>query len=133
MTMKYWNEIEGSKLFNMVFSRNIPVGEIKLFALNMDNNLSTLTLAFDIREMPDTPPKKWESIGYNACRIGITCGEIRELTTSNIPTHKNLSLFIQPIGDRYLISAVSSTSKVTFTTSSVRLREPSVYLTELPF
>ncbi len=55
--MKYWNEINGSKFFNMVFSRNIPIGEIKLFTLNIDNNLSTLTLAFDIREIPDTPPK----------------------------------------------------------------------------
>ncbi|WP_224790142.1 MULTISPECIES: Imm50 family immunity protein [Pseudomonas] len=117
----------------MVFSRNISIGEIKLFALNMDNNLSTLTLAFDIRETPDTPPKKWESIGYNACRIGITCGEIRDLTTSNIPTQKNLSLSIQTIEDRYLISATSSTSNVTFTTSSLRLRDPSVYLTDLPF
>ncbi|AZZ75331.1 hypothetical protein CCX46_09265 [Pseudomonas sp. RU47] len=131
--MKYWNEIEGSKFFNMVFSRNISIGEIKLFALNMDNNLSTLTLAFDIRETPDTPPKKWESIGYNACRIGITCGEIRDFTTSNIPTQKNLSLSIQTIEDRYLISATSSTSNVTFTTSSLRLRDPSVYLTDLPF
>ncbi|MFJ5238919.1 Imm50 family immunity protein [Pseudomonas neuropathica] len=131
--MKYWNEIEGSKFFNIVFSRNIPIGEIKLFALNMDNNLSTLTLAFDIRETPDTPPKKWESIGYNACRIGLTCSEIRGLTTSNIPTQKNLHLSIQNIGDRYMISAVSSTSNITFTTSSLRLREPSVYLTDLPF
>ncbi|WP_224795163.1 Imm50 family immunity protein [Pseudomonas sp. Tul1A2] len=117
----------------MVFSRNISIGEIKLFALNMDNNLSTLTLAFDIRETPDTPPKKWETIGYNACRIGLTCGEIRDLTTSNIPTQKNLHLSIQSIGDRYMISAVSSTSNITFTTSSLRLREPSVYLTDLRF
>ncbi|WP_442968564.1 Imm50 family immunity protein [Pseudomonas sp. ZY71] len=131
--MKYWNEIEGSKFFNMVFSRNISIGEIKLFALNMDNNLSTLTLAFDIRETPDTPPKKWEPIGYNACRIGITCGEIRDLTTSKIPTQKNLHLSIQSIGDRYMISAVSDTSNITFTTSSLRLREPSVYFTDLPF
>jgi hypothetical protein len=131
--MKYWNEIEGSKFFNMVFSRNIPIGEVKLFALNMDNNLSTLTLAFDIKETPDTPPKKWETMGYNACRIGLTCGEIRDLTTSNIPTQKNLNLYIQSIGDRYMISAVSSTSTVTFTTSSLRLKEPSVYLTDLPF
>ncbi|WP_150794508.1 Imm50 family immunity protein [Pseudomonas fluorescens] len=131
--MKYWNEIEGSKFFNMVFSRNISIGEIKLYALNMDNNLSTLTLAFDIRETPDTPPKKWETIGYNACRIGLTCGEIRDLTTSNIPTEKNLHLSIQSIGDRYMISAVSSTSNITFTTSSLRLREPSVYLTDLRF
>jgi hypothetical protein len=131
--MKYWNEIEGSKFFNMVFSRNISIGEVKLFSLNMDNNLSTLTLAFDIRETPDTPPKKWETIGYNACRIGLTCGEIRDLTTSNIPTQKNLHLSIQSIGDRYMISAVSSTSNITFTTSSLRLREPSVYLTDLRF
>ena len=131
--MKYWNEIEGSKFFNMVFSRNIPIGEVKLFALNMDNNLSTLTLAFDIKETPDTPPKKWETMGYSACRIGLTCGEIRDLTTSNIPTQKNLNLSIQSIGDRYMISAASSTSSVTFTTSSLRLREPSVYLTDLPF
>jgi hypothetical protein len=131
--MKYWNEIEGSKFFNMVFSRNIPIGEVKLFALNIDNNLSILTLAFDIKETPDTPPKKWETMGYNACRIGLTCGEIRDLTTSNIPTQKNLNLSIQSIGDRYMISAASSTSNVTFTTSSLRLREPSVYLTDLPF
>ncbi|MFI8224358.1 Imm50 family immunity protein [Pseudomonas sp. NPDC085632] len=117
----------------MVFSRNIPIGEVKLFALNIDNNLSILTLAFDIKETPDTPPKKWEPMGYNACRIGLTCGEIRDLTTSNIPTQKNLNLSIQSIGDRYMISAVSSTSNVTFTTSSLRLREPSVYLTDLPF
>ncbi|MEI4520079.1 MULTISPECIES: Imm50 family immunity protein [unclassified Pseudomonas] len=131
--MKNWNEIEGSKLFNMVFSRHIPISEIKLFALNIDNNLSTLTLAFDIRETPDTPPKKWDLIGYNACRIGITCSEVRGLTTSNIPTQETLNLSIQLIGDRYSVSATSMSSELKFTTSSLRLREPSVYLTETPF
>ena len=131
--MKYWNEVEGSKLFNMVFSRNIPIGEIKLFALNIDNNLCTLTLAFDIREIPDTPPKKWDFIGYNACRIGITCNKVKGLTTSNIPTQKILNLSIQLIGNEYSVSATSDTSEVKFTTSSLRLREPSVYLTESSF
>jgi hypothetical protein len=131
--MKFWNEIEGSKLFNMVFSRNIPIGEIKLFALNIDNNLSTLTLAFDIREIPDTPPKKWDLIGYNACRIGITCNNVKDLTTSNIPTQQILNLSIQLIGNEYSVSATSDTSEVKFITSSLRLREPSVYLTESSF
>lgn len=131
--MKYWNEIEGSKLFNMVFSQNIPIGEIKLFALNIDNNLSTLTLAFDIREIPDTPPKKWDLIGYNACRIGITCNNVKDLTTSNIPTQQTLNLSIQLIGNEYSVSATSDTSEVKFITSSLRLREPSVYLTESSF
>ncbi|MBV4546721.1 immunity 50 family protein [Pseudomonas sp. SWRI88] len=131
--MKYWNELEGSKLFNMVFSRNIPIGEIKLFALNIDNNLSTLTLAFDIREIPDTPPKKWDLIGYNACRIGITCNKVKNLTTSNIPTQQILNLSIQLIGNEYSVSATSNTSEVKFITSALRLREPSVYLTESSF
>lgn len=131
--MKYWNEIEGSKLFNMVFSQNIPIGEIKLFALNIDNNLSTLTLAFDIREIPDTPPKKWDLIGYNACRIGITCNNVKDLTISNIPTQQTLNLSIQLIGNEYSVSATSDTSEVKFITSSLRLREPSVYLTESSF
>lgn len=131
--MKFWNEIEGSKLFNMVFSRNIPIGEIKLFALNIDNNLSTLTLAFDIREIPDTPPKKWDLIGYNTCRIGITCNNVKDLTTSNIPTQQILNLSIQLIGNEYSVSATSDTSEVKFITSSLRLREPSVYLTESSF
>ncbi|WP_423815303.1 Imm50 family immunity protein [Pseudomonas koreensis] len=64
--MNYWNEIHGSKLLNMIFSRNVPIGEIKLFTLSTDNNLSTMTLAFDISEIPDTPPRKWVFIEYNA-------------------------------------------------------------------
>ncbi|WP_419183309.1 Imm50 family immunity protein [Pseudomonas moraviensis] len=116
----------------MVFSRNVPIGEIKLFTLNIDNNLSTLTLAFDIREIPDTPPKKWESIGYNACRIGITCSEVTSLTTSNLPTREIFQLSIKNFESGHLVCIASETSEIKFITSSLRLREPSVYLTESP-
>ena len=131
--MKYWNEINGSKFFNMVFSRNIPIGEIKLFTLNIDNNLSTLTLAFDIREIPDTPPKTWESIEYNACRIGMTCSEVTSLTTSNLPTREKFQLSIQTIESRHLVCVASENFEIKFITSSLRLREPSIYLTESLF
>jgi len=131
--MKYWNEIHDSKFFNMVFSRNIPIGEVKLFTLNIDNNLSTLTLAFDIREIPDTPPKNWESIKYNSCRIGVTCNEITSLTVSNLPTREIFQLSIQTIESRHLVCVASETSEIKFITSSLRLREPSVYLTESLF
>ncbi|MBK5530635.1 hypothetical protein JFT91_23370 [Pseudomonas sp. TH08] len=131
--MKYWNDIEGSKFFNIVFSTDIEIGEIKLFALNVDNNLSNLTLAFDIKDLPDRPPTKWQSIKYNACRIGITFGDIQYLTVTKIPAKENLTLSINKVDDKYLISAISSTSEITFTASSLRLRDPSVYLTTTPF
>jgi hypothetical protein len=130
--MKYWNEIHNSKFFNMVFSQNIPIGEIKLFTLNIDNNLSTLTLAFDIREIPDTPPNKWKSIEYNACRIGITCSEVTSLTTSNLPAREIFQFSIQTLESGHLVCIASETSEIKFITSSLRLREPSVYFTESP-
>lgn len=130
--MNHWNEIHGSKLFNMVFSRNVPIGEIKLFTLNIDNNLSTLTLAFDIREIPDTPPNKWKSIEYNACRIGITCSEVTSLTISNLPIREIFQLSIKNFESGHLVRIASETSEIKFITSSLRLREPSVYLTESP-
>lgn len=95
---------------------------IKLFTLNIDNNLSTLTLAFDIREIPDTPPKKWESIEYNACRIGITCSEVTSLTTSNLPTREIFQLSIKNFESGHLVRIVSETSEIKFITSSLMIK-----------
>lgn len=120
--MNDWNEIHDSKLFNMVFSRNVPIGEIKLFTLNIDNNLSTRTLEFDIREIPNTPPKKWESIEYNACRIGITCSEVTSLTTSNLPTREILQLSIKNFESGHLVCIASETSEIKFITSSLMIK-----------
>jgi len=53
--MKYWNELEGSKLFNMVFSKNIPIGELELFSINIENDQPKLVFSFDIPELPDSP------------------------------------------------------------------------------
>ncbi|MGN4049920.1 Imm50 family immunity protein [Pseudomonas sp. SM4] len=130
--MKYWNEMEGSKFFNIIFSETIEIDEIKLFALNIDNNLSTLTLAFDIKELPDKPPIKWQSTQYNACRIGITFSDIKCLKATNIPAKEILKLSINKTDERYSILATSSASEINFTASSLRLREPSVYLTATP-
>ncbi|MHB2247076.1 Imm50 family immunity protein [Pseudomonas fitomaticsae] len=131
--MKHWNDIAESTFFNMIFSSPIAIGEIKLFILNIDNNYSTVTLGFDIPEIPDTPPKKWETMGFNACRIGITCSEIEDLALHNLPTNKNLRLTIKNTGSRFRVSAISDDSSIHFTTAFISLREPTVYLSSIPF
>jgi hypothetical protein len=58
--MKYWNDLDGSVFFNMVFSQPVEIGEITLFSMKIDNNCPCVTLGFDINELPDRPPKKWQ-------------------------------------------------------------------------
>jgi len=131
--MKYWNDLDGSTFFCMVFSGQIAINEIKLFSLIVDNNLSTLTLAFDIRELPNSPPQKWQQAQYNACRIGISCSEIDNLVVRSLPVTGPMKLTIEKDGSRFVVSAMSEHSAIKFTTSFLSLRDPSVYLTKTPF
>ncbi|WP_085748516.1 Imm50 family immunity protein [Pseudomonas sp. R45(2017)] len=131
--MQYWNDLEGSTFFSMVFSNRIEIGEIKLFSIDIDSNQSLVTMAFDIREVPDKPPRKWQSAQYNACRIGITCSEVESITIKNLPTNTPLKLTILGNDLRFKVTAISENSAIEFTTSFLRLRDPTVYLTETPF
>ncbi|RIJ09531.1 hypothetical protein DXT77_16435 [Pseudomonas sp. 91RF] len=131
--MQYWNDLEGSTFFSMVFSNRIEIGEIKLFSIDIDINQSLVTMAFDIREVPDKPPRKWQSAQYNACRIGITCSEVENITIKNLPTTKPLKLTILENGLRFKVTAISENSAIEFTTSFLSLRDPTVYLTQTPF
>lgn len=131
--MKFWNELEGSKFFSMVFSGDVVIDQVKLFSLFVDNNQSTITLLFDIKELPDTPPGKWKAISYNACRVGITGSEVENLIVRRLPTTESLKLTIEKVGSCFVVSAKSECSIVEFTASFIALRDPTVYLTQTPF
>ncbi|MHC8303871.1 Imm50 family immunity protein [Pseudomonas sp. PB3P13] len=131
--MKYWNELDGSAFFCMVFSGRVLIDEIKLFSIVVDNNQSVVTLAFDIRDLPDKPPKKWVLNEYNACRIGISCSEFEGLMIKNLPTDEIFRLSIAKKNSRTVVSATSASSSINFTASFLTLRDPSVYLTRVPF
>ncbi|MEJ5061933.1 MULTISPECIES: Imm50 family immunity protein [unclassified Pseudomonas] len=124
--MKYWNDFEGSVFFNMVFSRLVEIDEVKLFSLSVDNNASVLTLAFNIKELPDRPPLKWKE--FNSCRIGVSCSEVSDLSVKNIPTTSLLKVKIEPHGSRFRISVGAADSIIEFTAAYLRLHDPSVYV-----
>lgn len=128
--MRYWNDFEGGTFFNMVFSGLIEVGEIKLISLIVDNSWSTVTMAFNIKELPDKPPLKWRSIEYNACRIGIRCSEVSEVHVKNLPTNSPMNMSIERRDSRFRVVVVADNSSIEFTAAYLRLGEPSVYFTE---
>lgn len=86
--MNFWNDLDGSSFFNRIFSSPIPIGEVTLFSLNIDNNRPTIILEFDIKEYPEEPPTKWKQSGFNTCRIGLNCSNIEGVSIKNIPTKK---------------------------------------------
>lgn len=129
--MKFWNELDGSIFFNKVFTTPIPIGEVTLFSLNIDNNRPVIILEFDITEYPETPPTKWKQSGFNTCRIGLNCSNIQGLLIKNIPTKKKLTITITNEGGNFRVRAENDESIIEFTTKHSLLCGPSAYLNSL--
>lgn len=128
--MKFWNDIDGGIFFNQVFRTPVAIGLIELFTVNIDNNRPTIILEFDIKELPDAPPAKWKRAEFNTCRIGLNCSEISSLTITNIPTKEKLSIRITQSDNLFTIHASNNNSTIEFTTKSLLLCGPSVYMND---
>ena len=129
--MKYWNELDGSILFNKVFSTQVPIGIVRLFAITIDNNSPDVTLEFDIHELPDMPPEKWKKNGFNTCRIGISTSNIKDLHIENIPTEENLITVISKLENRYIVQLSNKDSLIKFTAQHIMICGPSVYINSI--
>jgi hypothetical protein len=128
--MKFWNDFDRSIFFNKVFSQSILIGDIVLFSIDVDNDRAHITMAFDIPEVPDRPPEKWKAEGFNTCRIGISCGGLRDVIIKNIPTSDTLKMTVQAQEGFFLVRAQSETSLIEFKTKYPSLCGPSVYIND---
>lgn len=128
--MKFWNDFDRNILFNKVFSQRIPIGEIVLFSVQLDNDNAHITLAFDIPELPDRPPEKWTTEGFNTCRIGLSCGGLSDVIIRNVPTSATLRMTVQKHEDFFLLRAESASSLIEFKTMYPSLCGPSVYIND---
>lgn len=91
----YWNEFEGSILFNKVFSRDVEVNEIDIFDIKIDREAATVIICFDlVNELPDNPPQKCIK-GYNRCRCGISCSGVKSLKIEGMSTDMSAKIEIQ--------------------------------------
>lgn len=126
--MESWNELDGSVFFNKIFARAIPIGEVKLSSISIDNIRPIIILEFDILDFPSEPPAKWKQSGFNVCRIGLSCSNIAELKIKNLPTQKILLANISRQGGGFKISLSNNESLIQFTTKNPLLCGPSGYL-----
>lgn len=129
--MRFWNQIDDTVFFNMVFSYPAPIDEVELFSISIDNDRPQVVVLFDIPYLPDRPPKKWEN--YNRCRSGLVCLGVDSLLMKNIPIIDRFSVSVSRAEEVYHISFSNSSSALEFRAKFISLSGPSVYLNEAPY
>ncbi|CRM56367.1 hypothetical protein [Pseudomonas sp. 31 R 17] len=125
--MKYWNELDGSKLFSKIFSFPVKIGKIALFSIRIENDQPCIGMGFDIPEFPDNLPEKWKNKGHNTCRVGIIFNDIKNLKISNIPAHELFTIYINKEGDYFTFEAISDSASITLNAKFISLNDPTTY------
>jgi len=126
--MKYWNELDGSIFFGKIFSQPIAIDRVALFSMRIDNDQPCVGLGFDIPEFPDQLPEKWKNKGYNTCRTGLICHNIKELKVQNIPAHEVFKVEIKKHNDHFEFHATSENASIEFKARFISLSDPNVYI-----
>lgn len=126
-----WNEIDGSILFNKVFSKPIEIGEIDIFDINIDREAATVIISFDlVNVLPDIPPPKWV-VGYNRCRCGINCSGVRHLKIEGMATDMPAKIEIENKSGNSEVIIKGDDVFLNLRCSHIQLMGPSVYISYL--
>ncbi|MBM9488093.1 hypothetical protein JBE38_19355 [Pseudomonas sp. ICBG1301] len=125
--MKYWNDLEGSIFLSKIFSTPIEIGRVALFSLRIENDQPCIRMGFDIPEFPDNLPDKWKNKGFNMCRIGLTCNDIKNLNILNLPAHEIFAVKIKKDSHYFTFEAMSQNASIKFNAKFVSLDGPTVY------
>lgn len=126
----YWNDMNGSFLFNKVFSEKIKIDEIDIFDIRIDREAATVIITFDLmHDLPDNPEVKWVK-GYNRCRCGVNCSGVSMLDIKGMSTDMPAKMKINKEGkySNILIKGDSITLKLTCI--HIQLMGPSVYISQ---
>lgn len=124
----YWNELDGSILFNKVFATNVVISEIDIFEIKIDREATTVVVTFDlINELPDNPPPKWAR-NYNRCRCGINCSGVSELSLNGISVNMIAKIKIEIRGCEDYVTINGDKISLHLKCAHIQLMGPSVYI-----
>ena len=126
--MKYWNDLDRNIFLEKIFSKPVEIGQIALFSMQIENDRPSVGLGFDIPELPDTLPKKWEGKGYNTCRMGIDCHGIQDLSIKNIPVREVFFVKITKENNQFYFQATNKNALIEFKAKFITLADPNVYI-----
>lgn len=126
-----WNDLDGSILFNKVFSNPIKIGDIDIFNITIDRDATTVMVYFDlVNELPDNPPPKWGK-NFNRCRCSIDCSDISFLKIEGIATEMPAQIEINKSSPHdYEVIIKGDNIFLHIICSFVHLAGPSVYTVE---
>lgn len=124
----YWNDIDGSLLFNRVFTNAIEVSEIDIFEIKIDREVATVMIIFDlVNQLPDNPLPKWVK-GYNRCRCGINCSGVKNLKIDGMSTDMLAKIEIDTNINEVIIKGDSIF--LNLECAHIQLMGPSVYISQ---
>lgn len=124
----YWNELDGSILFNKVFTTNVVINEIDIFDIKIDREAATVIVSFDlINALPDNPPPKWIK-GYNRCRCGINCSGVSELSLNGISVNMLAKIKIERKDGGDYVAINGDMINLHLKYAHIQLMGPSVYI-----
>ena len=124
----YWNDIDGSFLFNRVFTNAIEVSEIDIFEIKIDREAATVMIIFDlVNQLPDNPPPKWVK-GYNRCRCGINCSGVKNLKIDGMSTDMLAKIEIDTNSNEVIIKGDGIF--LNLECAHIQLMGPSVYISQ---
>ncbi|MFT4173774.1 MAG: Imm50 family immunity protein [Rhodocyclaceae bacterium] len=125
-----WNDMDGSTLFNKVFSRPIEINKIDVFDIKIDREAATVIISFDlVNELPDNPPPKWPK-NFNRCRCGVNCSGVEYLKIEGMSTYMPAKIIIKKHADGSEIVVNGDNIFLNLKCSHVQLMGPSVYISE---
>lgn len=125
-----WNDIDGSILFNKVFTKPVEVRKIDIFDIKIDREAATVIISFDlIDELPDNPPPKWTK-GYNRCRCGLNCSGVDHLKIEGMSTEMSANITIGMHTENNEVIIKGRYIFLNLKCSHIQLMGPSVYISQ---
>lgn len=124
----FWNDLDGTVLFNKVFSKPVKISDIDLFEVKIDREGPTVTIIFDlIGELPDIPIAKWGK-KYNKCRCGINCGGVTSINIEGIAVNMLAKIEIKQEINHNLVIIKGVNFQLELVCLHIQFMGPSVYL-----
>ena len=74
------NLITNKKMVESIFPEGFDLGLPELVNISIDTN--DVRVSFNVREIPETYPKKWNKDSFNAIRLLLELGDITEFLSS---------------------------------------------------
>lgn len=127
--MKNWiSYLADASPVQAIFGADCPdLKLIELHELVLHRDGPRAVLRFDLKEFPNTPPKKWAAAGYNTVQVVLTAYLLEHISVHGWGTNGSINLKIQSDGNLVHLLGVGEAVKFEFIAAGLRADKISAY------